>query len=669
MNILLVDDEPTIIQSLLPALKAMPSVQVRVATTGSKALEHVETFGRLDVLITDVVMSPMDGFTLRDQVLERCPAAKTIFMSGYELEQYASQLEGCPVLQKPFGPDELREAIQEVTQPRSPHSPGSHSSAHSPSGEFPNETETSQSFAPDFTTPGTFSGHDPLIGTSLGGFQILAKLGEGNLGPVYQAVQETINRPVALKMLSAPIQANEEARIDFLQDVSAKANVEHPGFVAIYEAGKDEGVGAPCYYAREYIEGFTLSDLVRRREFLRDEDVANILRAVAVALNYLHQHQIKHRMLHSSSIFLTPEALPRVANLATQDGALPKPQWEISALAGIVFEALDKGRAQSAALQTLLEKMATPGAHGIGSWSELLHELHGLERKMKADSPTRLSADSVAAIRAADRAKRQKTRNLVLAVVGLCGVLPVGTYQVYSSLHARAAKIDLNAQCKVPAGAFAYGNGEQVNLGTFWIDKFEVTIGQYAEFVQWIKEHPEEVGKFEHESQPRGKSHIPPHWESLFASAKWGAKNGKVEVMALSFPQFSVDYWDAYAYAAWKGRRLPTEQEWEKAARGTDRRAYPWGNRWDPARSNTGASKRACASVNAFPADVSPYGVVGMAGSLNEWTDSWDPETGNPVVRGSSFASSEQELSTRTVNLPAETRQESLGFRTCSSTQ
>ena len=151
---------------------------------------------------------------------------------------------------------------------------------------------------------------------------------------------------------------------------------------------------------------------------------------------------------------------------------------------------------------------------------------------------------------------------------------------------------------EVPAGEFQFGpDKNKVDLPAYRISKYPVTNRDFQKFVS-------ETG---YETQGNWK---PP--EGGYAE---GDKNAEK-------PCVHVNFHDAKAYAKWAGGRLPTEQEWEKAARGTDGRLYPWGNEWRPEACNNEGSD--LTPVNAFEkaGNVSPFGAVDMVGNAMEWVDS-----------------------------------------------
>jgi iron(II)-dependent oxidoreductase len=104
-----------------------------------------------------------------------------------------------------------------------------------------------------------------------------------------------------------------------------------------------------------------------------------------------------------------------------------------------------------------------------------------------------------------------------------------------------------------------------------------------------------------------------------------------------------VTWFGADAYAKWADKRLPAEQEWEKAARGTDGRIYPWGNKFDINKSNTYESGiKGTTLVDKYSEGVSPFGCYDMAGNVWEWTDSWyDEKKGGKVRRGGSWGNTQ----------------------------
>jgi formylglycine-generating enzyme required for sulfatase activity len=211
----------------------------------------------------------------------------------------------------------------------------------------------------------------------------------------------------------------------------------------------------------------------------------------------------------------------------------------------------------------------------------------------------------------------------------------------------------------VPAGEFIYGDGARVNLNSFDIDRTEVTIAQYAEFLKAAGNRRD----YDYPAQPIAKNgHTNPQWEALYRAASAGAEFQGVRVDG-NFPAVFLDWFDAYAYAKWKGRRLPSEQEWEKAARGTDGRRFPWGSD-ESSKANTfeGDATRKWAAAGSFPGDRSPYGVFDMGGNVSEWTDTWDEN--RVVVRGGNFGNANAEITRRVIREEPSVLSDRIGFRT-----
>ncbi len=157
---------------------------------------------------------------------------------------------------------------------------------------------------------------------------------------------------------------------------------------------------------------------------------------------------------------------------------------------------------------------------------------------------------------------------------------------------------------KIPVGEFIMGTNDwwpksgpehRVFLDSFYMDIYEVTNAEYKKFVDATGHR------------------APDHW-----------KNSTYPPEKKDHPVTFVDWYDANDYCHWAGKRLPTEAEWEKAARGTDGKVFPWGNVFDSEKGNTPQhGKGGTMPVGSFASGVSPYEVHDLAGNVWEWTSDW----------------------------------------------
>ncbi len=213
-----------------------------------------------------------------------------------------------------------------------------------------------------------------------------------------------------------------------------------------------------------------------------------------------------------------------------------------------------------------------------------------------------------------------------------------------------AGHLEVPGMTLIPAGKFAFGDPdegtkEEIDLKAFYIDKYEVTNEAYKKF------------KHNHTFPAERATH----------------------------PVAGITWHEADTYCKSIGKRLPKEEEWEKAARGTDGRAYPWGDEFDKAKANTreglapssqqrshdhsggkqDPETKGTVSVGSYEAGKSVYGVYDMAGNVREWTDSWyDDKKVYRVVRGGSYLDDQDSVYTFTVrkSIPEDAK-EYIGFR------
>lgn len=230
---------------------------------------------------------------------------------------------------------------------------------------------------------------------------------------------------------------------------------------------------------------------------------------------------------------------------------------------------------------------------------------------------------------------------------------------------------------EIKAGTYILGNDRgnhderplrKVESPGFWMDKYEVTCAQYQQFLEAVRKHGH---KWCHPNEPQHKDHTPYHTYAWALRFSW--VGGQPPKGMLNSPVVLVDWFDAYAYASWAGKRLPTENEWEIAARGGDGREYPWGNTFSMEKCNVGDQPVA---VGLYPDGVSPWGIHDMAGNVSEWTatayeanprDTYNfhGKYGLPIVRGGSWDDNSKgcRSSARDVKRSPLYRSTTVGFR------
>lgn len=278
------------------------------------------------------------------------------------------------------------------------------------------------------------------------------------------------------------------------------------------------------------------------------------------------------------------------------------------------------------------------------------------------DATGHVPATVAAAVHRLQRARRRRrlvTAGGLAAALALILVLDWGV--THREPATRSTGRDGATALLVPGGPFVMGDDEDsprrtVHVEPFYIDETEVTVGQFADFVA-----------------ATGWEALPDGWEQLNVGA------------ARQLPVIGVDWFGAQAYCDWTGRRLPTEAEWEKAARGEDERRFPWGDRsptLDEANfqnMSPTAYDGGLAPVGTHRAGDSPYGVADMAGNAAEWVADWfsesfasgdvynprGPEAGEAkVIRGGGrFDPGERIAATRRYRASPDTRGEDIGFR------
>jgi serine/threonine-protein kinase len=535
-----------------------------------------------------------------------------------------------------------------------------------------------------------------------GRYSIEGVIGEGGMGVVYRGSDTQKDRVVAIKALHPSLMGDSEIRRRFTREAQLMLGWNHRYVARVHDFIEHDDLLA---FVMEYVDGPTLEDHAQRwGGKLPFDDIRLIFSGVLEAMEEAHSVGIVHRDLKPQNILLRLDdngVQPKIVDFGiakilegttyTMTGALLGTCRYMSPEQVQNPQNVDH-RADIYSLGVTLYRCVTGRCPFEGNNHFALMMAH-VEQTPEPPSdyrphlPPALEAVMLKAL-AKDRAARHQScaefREALEAALADVTSMRVERESDYPRV---IVEEDGNEMLLVPGGMFQMGTHRRsVQLDRFYLARHPVTNAQFADFVSATGYRPTdpEAGRF--------LAHF---------------RNGRCPKELLDHPVVFVSWTDARAYCRWAARRLPSEAEWEKAARGPDGNKYPWGrDEPTPEHANFGqarakaypvsakkpadrargreaaAGDQGTAPVGTFPRGTSPFGIEGMAGNVFEWCEDVDdiafylhgPER-NPrntiqpgsapcVIRGGSWRYDARALRTYArSSFPPTFRLDTVGFR------
>jgi formylglycine-generating enzyme required for sulfatase activity/tRNA A-37 threonylcarbamoyl transferase component Bud32 len=471
------------------------------------------------------------------------------------------------------------------------------------------------------------------------GYKVEQTLGAGGFAVVFRVRDLNLKRSLAIKVLSPDLITSKTVLERFRREAETVAQLSHPHIVPLHFIGQKDDL---LYLAMTCIEGGSLADRIAREGRLPVAETERILREVASALDYAHRRGVIHRDIKPHNILLeadtgrslvTDFGIARTAeggSLTATGMLVGTPAYlspeqvageggdhraDIYALGIVAYEMLTgeppfTGPTPTMVLMRRLAEPPPPLAKARPETPPLLRDV--IEGMLASDPAQRFQtgADVVSTLggtlpvpgtRATTGVRIRQRRRLrgILLLTGVLAVALVAALLLVLRPQAPDAVAPVDPEMAVISGGrYTLGSdhgpqssrpAHSVELASFGLDVGEVSTRDYAGFVR--------------------EGRAPAPWNALPDS---------------TLPVTRVTHGEAMAYCRWKHPpegRLPTEAEWEAAARGPGGRGFPWGESWNVSAANTESSGRnAPAPVGSYPAGRTPEGVHDLIGNVWEWT-------------------------------------------------
>lgn len=512
-------------------------------------------------------------------------------------------------------------------------------------------------------------------------FKIGAKQPPDRWGDCYSAYDMSVKRDVFITITHP--WATPEDRALFRQFAALMARASHPNVQAVYQAGEYQGRD---FFAREKWDMPNLAEMATAGRGIEPRVAAQIIHVVGSVLIFWRTQKYPYTHIQPTDVSVSPQGVVKIANCVdpTQP-ATPPGAADISALAAAVQALIVSPETMPPRVANFFAELQT----GPLPMGRITGEAQAIDIELAPKKDLAVTQEHVVAVKAIAVEKRRQMWAFYAVAAVFLGIVGLIGYVVYMKFLWYPTARAFNQMQEIPAGPYVYQNDPTANMDhAYYIDKYEVTWGQYLQFLKALQAAHNDDSAWRSPDQPASKkSHEPYEWAKsadgspgIFEKIRTRAYY-KSQHLSLDDPVFNVDWYDAYAYAKWAGKRLPTEQEWEKAARGPKGNLFPWGNELEPFANNSvpipgqpPPGPHIMLVVDQMPKDVSPYGVYDMAGNVSEWTGTLTggsviKEVQVAVIRGGNFETNSQErieLTHRTTRYAPETRQYWLGFR-CAS--